>query len=125
MSLTKDTSAQSLMSAVTVAAGTPQNSAAQAIGYGCSIVGSITNGGTGPTVAASATLQVSADGTTWYSTNQVQTAGVAASTTYPFEFDIGVGGNGPGDWANARVQVGSNTGQSVTANAVASHTSAL
>lgn len=125
MSLTKDTTAESLMSSVTVVPGTPQNSSAMTIDYGCSLVTTITNGGTGPTIAASATLQVSADNSTWYSTDDVRSAGVTASAVYTFVFNQGVGGVNSGDWTYSRVQIGSNTAQNVTGNVVGSHTTGL
>lgn len=93
----------------TVAAGTPQTSAVvnNSVGYGATITVQVTNGGTGPTIPANITVQVSADNTTfviWAS----DTAGVVASTTYSFGYQL------PPEIAYARVIIGSNTAQSVT-----------
>lgn len=94
---------------VTVAAGTPQTSAVvdNHLGYGSTITVQITNGGTGPTIPATLTIQVSADNTTFVVWAQ-DTAGVTASTTYSFAYQL------PPEIAYSRVVIGSNTAQSVT-----------
>lgn len=94
---------------VTVAAGTPQTSAVvdNHLGYGATLTVQVANGGTGPTVPASITVQVSSDNTTFV-TWALDTAGVAASTTYSFGYQL------PPEIAYARVVIGSNTAQSVT-----------
>lgn len=94
---------------VTVAAGTPQTSALvdNHLGYGATITAQVTNGGTGPTIPASITIQVSADNTTFVTWAQ-DTAGVAGSTTYAFAYQL------PPEIAYAKVVIGGNTAQSVT-----------
>jgi hypothetical protein len=93
----------------TVAAGTPQTSAVvnNSAGYGATITAQVTNGGTGPTIPATVTVQVSADNTTFV-VWAVDTAGVTASTTYSFGYQL------PPEVAYARVVIGSNTAQSVS-----------
>jgi hypothetical protein len=93
----------------TVAAGTPQTSAVvdNHLGYGATLTVQVTNGGTGPTVPASVTVQVSADNTTFV-TWALDTAGVTASTTYSFAYQL------PPEIAYARVVISGNTAQSVT-----------
>jgi hypothetical protein len=93
----------------TVAAGTPQTSAVvdNHLGYGATITVQITNGGTGPTIPATLTVNVSADNTT-YVAWATDTAGVTASTTYSFGYQL------PPEIAYARVVIGGNTAQSVT-----------
>ena len=94
----------------TVAAGTPQTSAVvdNHVGYGSTITVQITNGGTGPTIPASLTVFVSADNTT-YVAWATDTAGVTASTSYTFGYQL------PPEIAYSKVTVGGNTAQSVTA----------
>jgi hypothetical protein len=93
----------------TVAAGTPQTSAVvdNHLGYGATITVQITNGGTGPTVPAALTVFVSADNTTFV-TWAADSAGVTASTTYSFGYQL------PPEVAYAKVTIGGNTAQSVT-----------
>jgi hypothetical protein len=125
MALTKDTTAQSLLASTSNSAGGTTNSSAITVGYGCSIIATITNGGTGPTVACTATLQVSADNSTWYSTDDARPGSTTNSGVYTFKFDLGVGGVDGGDWKYARIQFSGNTGQAVTVSAVGSSTSAV
>lgn len=79
---------------------------------GATFTAQITNGATAPTVAASAILQVSDAGSTWYFYQQ-QSAGLTASATYPFSFDV------PPSVMYARIQITGNTGQAVTCAAQA------
>lgn len=94
----------------TVAAGTPQTSAVvdNHVSYGTTLTVQITNGGTGPTIPAMVTILVSADNTTFVSWAN-DTAGVTASTTYSFAYQL------PPEIAYAKITVGSNTAQSITA----------
>lgn len=94
---------------VTVVVATPQTSAVvdNHLGYGATLTVQVTNGGTGPTIPANVTVQVSADNTT-YVTWAADTAGVTASTTYSFGYQL------PPEVAYARVVIGGNTAQSVT-----------
>src|SRR3954471_15276924 len=55
--------------------------------YGAIITAKITNGGTGPTVACTATLNVSPDGSTFYFWAS-QTAGTTASGVYATPFIV-------------------------------------
>ena len=93
-----------------VAAAGTQTSAVvnNSVGYGATVTVQIINGGTGPTLPANLTLAVSADNTTYVTWAQ-DTAGVVASTTYSFGYQL------PPEIAYARVVVTGNTGQAVTA----------
>lgn len=79
--------------------------------YGGVLTGKITNGGTGPTVAANFTVQVSGDNSTW-KTYQVFTATNTASAVFeipPIDIPPGV--------MYIRVVVDANTAQAVTCEA--------
>lgn len=80
--------------------------------YGAGIMAKITNGATGPTVACTATVNVSSDGATW-KYFQAATAGVANNGVYPFAFDL------PAWVMYAQVVFTGNTGQTVTVEAFA------
>lgn len=121
MALTK--TAQSVQASATNSAGGTTTSAAFDANYGASIVARVTNGGTGPTVACDAVLEVSNDGgTTWFEWDR-QTAGLVASTAYPMAFKLGIGDGA--DFGKYRVKFSGNTGQSVTVQADAETTTAL
>ena len=122
MALTKSYTA--MQASTSNAAGATTNSSNVTIGYGASIIAQVTNGGTGPTVACNANLQVSTDGGTTWLTRDSRTAGTANSTNYTFVFDLGIGGAG-GDWSIARVQFTANTGQAVTVQADAYSTTGI
>ena len=111
------------MSGTTVVPGTPQNSTSIATGDGASLLATITNGATGPTVGATATLQVSADNTTFYSTSDVRQAGTTSAASYAFDFNVSLSDYAA--WAYARIQIGGNTAQNVTGTVVASHLSGI
>jgi hypothetical protein len=86
--------------------------------YGAVITGTMTNGGTGPTIACTATCQVSLDGTTfdtWAAVTGVTTA--SAVTAFAFEVPLHV--------IKTRVSFSGNTGQSVTCVARAQYTTAI
>jgi hypothetical protein len=118
------TSSQAPQASATNTAGSTTTGSAFSINYGVSGVAKITNGGTGPTIGCDFVVELSNDGgTTWFEWSR-QTAGVAASTTYPFDFGFGIGGNG-GDMGKYRTKFTGNTGQSVTVQADASTTTAI
>ena len=81
--------------------------------YKASILAKITNGGTGPTVGCTISIDLSPDnGTTIYAgAGGKFLAGVTASITYPAVFDL------PEDAMYARVVFTGNTGQAVTVQA--------
>lgn len=81
--------------------------------YAASILAFVTNGGTGPTVGCAVSIDLSPDnGTTVYAgAGGSATAGVTASTTYAFNFDL------PAGAMYARTVFSGNTGQSVTVQA--------
>lgn len=81
--------------------------------YKASILAKITNGGTGPTVACTASIDLSPDnGTTVYAgAGGSYQAGVTASTTYAAEFSL------PEDTMYARTVFTGNTAQAVTVQA--------
>jgi hypothetical protein len=78
--------------------------------YGGLATVKITNGGTGPTVGASAKVYTSGDGTNFKLMAQV-TAGVTNSGVYEWAFDI------PPGVMYLRIDVTGNTGQAVTCEA--------
>lgn len=80
--------------------------------YDAVITAQVTNGATGPTVACNVTINISADGTTFFPWAK-QTAGVSGSTTYPFSFYL------PDPVAFAQVVFSGNTGQTVSGAAQA------
>jgi len=81
--------------------------------YKASILALITNGGTGPTVACTARIDLSPDnGTTIYTgAGGAFQAGITASTTYAAEFSL------PEDTMYARIVFTGNTAQAVTVQA--------
>lgn len=86
--------------------------------YGAGIMCKITNGATGPTIACSATVNVSSDGATW-KYFQAATAGVANNGVYTFAFDL------PPWVMQTQVVFTGNTGQSVTVEAFAQALTAI
>lgn len=70
----------------------------------------ITNGGTGPTVACDAVLEVSGDNSTFYEYSRA-TAGTSNSTSYTFVVEIPIG------IMYLRSKFTGNTGQAVTVEA--------
>jgi len=87
-------------------------------GYGAIITAKVTNGGTGPTIACTVTLNVSADGSTFYQW-ATQTAGVTASTSYPMAFEV------PLHAIKANIVFSGNTAQTVTVEAQYQQTTAI
>ncbi len=81
--------------------------------YGCTVDLTLTNGSTGPTVAAQVQIQVANDssGTEWVNFGGPLVAGTTASTAYSWCVEI------PFAMGAVRVVAGSNTGQSVTLSA--------
>ena len=87
-------------------------------GYGVTITVQVTNGGTGPTIPATVTIQISADNTTFV-TWASDIAGTVASTSYTFGYQL------PPEVSYARVQVTGNTAQAVQAIAQYNQLTAL
>lgn len=88
-------------------------------GYGAALHVKLTNGATGPTVAAQVEIQVSADNSEWYEMATL-IGGTANSGVYSWggiEIPIGV--------EYLRLVAGSNTGQNVTVDADISEVTAL
>jgi hypothetical protein len=81
--------------------------------YKPSILAKVTNGGTGPTVPCTCTVDLSPDnGSTVYAgAGGSFTAGIASSTPYAFGFDL------PPDTMYARTVFSGNIGQAVTIQA--------
>jgi hypothetical protein len=75
--------------------------------YGATITARLTNGGTGPTIAATVTINISTDGTTWRQF-AAATGGVSNSEVDDFTFQI------PPSVMYAQVSIVGNTGQAVT-----------
>jgi hypothetical protein len=103
-----------IAAATSVVVGTPQVGTAVDLTtkYGALITGIITNGGTGPTVQASAYVEVSGDNTNWKQFYVVG-GGTVALTVTPFSCEI------PPAVMYARVRIADNTGQNVTGEAFA------
>lgn len=101
-----------LQSSTSAAVGTPVTSSTldNSTGYGAVITAKATNGGTGPSTAITATLNISPDGTTWYFWAS-QTAGLTASAVYPMPFVV------PPEAIKAQVVFAGNVGQAVTVEA--------
>jgi hypothetical protein len=116
---TTKTSGSLQASASNAAAATTTSSTLDAsTGYGAIITSKITNGGTGPTVACTATLNVSPDGTTWYFwTSQTASTTASAVATMPFEV--------PMHAIKAQIVFTGNTGQAVTVEAQYQMTTAI
>lgn len=103
-----------------IAAGTSNAAGATATGtavdlttkYGALITGLLTNGGTGPTIAPTAYVEVSGDNTNWKQFYAVGGDTTASSIT-PYSCEI------PPGVMYARVRVTGNTGQAVTCEAFA------
>jgi hypothetical protein len=74
--------------------------------------GKITNGGTGPTLPARVSLQISRDGTNdWIDTGLGCTGGTANSATFDFAIQV------PIEASYWRLSITGNTGQAVTVSA--------
>jgi hypothetical protein len=121
MALTKSTTAAQA-SATNTGGSTTTGSWINITGaYKASILARILNGGTGPTIACSARVDLSPDnGTTVYiGAGGIYQAGTVASTDYAAMFDL------PEDALYARVVFVGNTGQSVTVQADVTRVTAL
>jgi hypothetical protein len=103
-----------------VAAGTSNTAGSTTTGssldlttaYGAVIMAAIANGGTGPTIGCSVTINVSSDNSTWKQF-ATATAGTANSGVYRFTFEL------PPPVMYAQVVFAGNTGQTVTVEAFA------
>ena len=112
-----------LFSAETLTAGAGDKTSALATlddGYGASLHLKITNGGTGPTVAAQMQVQVSGDNSEWYKFGEAFVGSVTASAVRSWGgIDI------PPGVEYLRVLAGSNTDQNVVVDADISEVTAL
>jgi hypothetical protein len=104
------------------AGGGNTTSSAVAVGayYFASLDFSLTNGGTGPTVAAQVQIQVSNDGTNFYNFGGAFVGSTAASAVVQWggiQLPLGI--------SHVRLVAGSNTGQNVTVNADIGYISAV
>lgn len=114
----------SLASAVTLTAGaadTTSSSVDLSAGYGAVVDVTLTNGATGPTIAAQVQVQVAADsgGTLWvnFGGPLVGTTTNSAVSKWSVEIPIGA--------AAVRIVSGSNTAQNVTLNADVSNVTGI
>lgn len=109
-----------LLASTSNAAGGTTNSTALDLStaYGAVLSGTMTNGSTAPTIACTATCQVSIDGTTW-DVWQSATASAAASTATAYAFEI------PLHAIRVRVSFSGNTGQAVACLCRAQYTTAI
>ncbi len=107
---TSTKTARTLQASTSVSAGGSQTSSTWD-GRTCrggTITARVTNGGTGPTVGCTVSVNISTDGTTWRQMQAV-VAGVAASTPYDFIFILSK------DVMYAQVTFSGHTGQAITA----------
>lgn len=113
-------SSATLLASTSNAAGATTNSTTLNLStaYGAIFTGTMTNTSTAPTLACTATCQVSIDGTT-FDTWQTATASTAASAVTAFAFEI------PLHAIQARVSFGGNTGTAVTCVCRAQYTTAI
>ena len=79
----------------------------------------IVNGGTAPTAPCSAFIDVSGDGMTWRQWTPPLTAGLTASATYQWSFDL------PAAVMYVRARFVGNTGQAVTVDCLAQELTGL
>lgn len=86
--------------------------------YAATVLAKITNGVTAPTAPCAATINVSADGSTWRQYAQ-QTAGLAGSGVYPMAFDL------PLSVMYAQVVFSGNVGQAVTVEALCEYVTGI
>jgi hypothetical protein len=107
-------SASTLLASVACAANGSQISSTLNLtaAYGALLIVNMTNGGTAPAVACTATINIGPDGSSWYQFAQA-TAGTTASTAYPLVFEI------PPQAMYVQVVFSGNTGQPVTVGASA------
>lgn len=125
MALTKSSSARSIVSSQSCSAGgTVASASGFEIGYGVSILATITNGATGPTVECQVRVDFSADGTTWNTGYVIGGGGTTANAVTRIGWSLAPAGGG-GDWAYYRLVFTGNTGQAVTVAAVDSTTTAI
>lgn len=76
--------------------------------YGAEVAVWLTNGATGPTVAAQVQIQKSVDGSKWADVGGALVGGTANSGVYSWMVEL------PGGFPNVRFVCGSNTAQNVT-----------
>lgn len=88
-------------------------------GYGAEIQIRLTNGGTGPTIAAQVQIEVSPDNSSWYSFGGAFQGGTDSSGAYETSVTI------PTAIQYVRTVSGSNTGQTVTLDAVVTEITAV
>lgn len=123
MALTKSAET-TLWSTTNLAVGTPQSTSAIQTYYGTTIVGNITNGGTGPSLPAVIRFDFSNDGSTnWRQGPTVVVGDTANSAVTYFTLSLGIGAGA--DYPYVRLTASGNTGQAVSLNAWAETTTAL
>ena len=110
-----------LWSSFTLTAGQGDNAVSTSVvdlttGTGAGLNLKVTNAGTGPTLPAKLTIQVSTDQTNWYQYGGAIVAGTTASTAYSWGGIIL-----PKEIMYFKVSAGSNTDQNVTLNASVSN----
>lgn len=110
MAATKTSGALQASASNTAGSTTTSSTLDLTTAYGAVITAKVTNGGTGPTIACTATLNISPDGSTWYFW-AAQTAGVTNSGVYPMTFVV------PPEAIKAQIVFNGNTAQTVTVEA--------
>jgi len=88
-------------------------------GYGAELMIKITNGGTGPTIAAQAQIQVSPDNSNWYDFGGPVVGSVTLSVVTSWAINIPIGVE------YLKVVSGSNTGQDVVIRVEGSEVTAI
>jgi len=113
MATTATKTARTLIASASLAvAGTASGSLDLRTTFGALVTVRVTNGGTGPTVAPTVTINVSTDNGTWRQYTAVQ-SNTGNSVVTDFVFDI------PATVMYVQVSITGNTGQAVTVEALA------
>jgi len=87
-------------------------------GFGCGVVGKVTNGATGPTLPCDCVYEVSVDGTNWEEIARASAdLGNNVVTRFPFFFKK--------EWMYGRCKFLGNTGQAVTVECKGHHVSSI
>ena len=102
----------------TAGSSTTSSSVNLTTAYYATILAKVTNGTTPPTLPCAATVNVSADSSTWRQYAQ-QTAGLAASGVYSMAFDL------PPSIMYAQVVFSGNTAQAVTVEALVEYVTGI
>lgn len=116
--------AQDVLASQSNSAGGTTTSAAFACGYGVSILATITNGATGPTLPCAAIVEVRKSGGTFREWRRATQYDLTASAVNLLPINLGLGGEGA-DFDEYRVKMTGNTVQAVTVQVDAEATTGI